>query len=146
MNKPIVVAISALTLFVGAILMIPSIQIANAQYAGDAGLPAASLEEQLALAREKISNAQQQGAYGSGTAMLWTNINQTVLMIVALVVIFGGVAGAFFAASRSGRRKPSYVSHETASGDSAYCSNCGTQVAKTAKFCHNCGTQVQIAR
>ena len=60
---------------------------------------AATLEEQLTLAKEKISNAQQQGAYGSGTAMFGTNLDSTVLMIIAITVIIGGVAGAFFAAS-----------------------------------------------
>ena len=30
-----------------------------------------TLEEQLKLAKEKISNAKQQGAYGSGTCNVW---------------------------------------------------------------------------
>ena len=50
-----------------------------------------TLEEQLTLAKEKISNAQQQGAYGSGTAMFGTNLDNTVLMIIVITVIIGGV-------------------------------------------------------
>ena len=62
------------------------------------------IEQQLKLAREKVSNAQGAGAIGlgnSGTPMLGTNINSTLLFIIAMVVIFGGVSVAFFIRARS---------------------------------------------
>ena len=42
---------------------------------------------------------------GQGTPMLGTNINETVLFIIILAVIFGGVAGAFFIMGRSKKRE-----------------------------------------
>ena len=56
------------------------------------------------VAKEKISNAKQAGAYGSGTPMLGTNIDETVLFIAIMVAIFGAVAGAFFYRSRTTRK------------------------------------------
>ena len=64
------------------------------------------VEEELKLAQEKVSNAGQQGAYGSGTSMLSADTSQTAIFIVVLVAIFGGVAAAFFAMSRSRHREP----------------------------------------
>ena len=81
---------------------LPSIEIAKAQYGGVTG---GNIEEQLKLAKEKITNAKSAGAYGSGTPMLGTNINETVLFIIILAVIFGGVAGAFFIMGRSKKRE-----------------------------------------
>jgi hypothetical protein len=95
MNKPIIMAIVAVSFVIGTIGL-PFFKIVNAQY-GTGG----NIEEQLNLAKEKVSNAQQQGAYGSGTAMFGTNIDQTAIFVGALVAIFGGVAAAFFAMSRS---------------------------------------------
>jgi hypothetical protein len=70
----------------------------SGQYAGPGDIGSATLEEQLQLAREKITNAQQQGAYGSGTAMFGTNLDNTVLTIMLITVIMGGISGAFFVA------------------------------------------------
>ena len=90
----------------GSILLLPVLDIAYAQYGGSGGPGGVTLEEQLTLAKEKISNAQQQGAYGSGTAMFGTNLDSTVLMIIVITVIIGGVAAAFFAASTvTGKKK-----------------------------------------
>lgn len=97
MNKPIIVAIVAVSIVVGA-MGFPFFKLANAQYGSATG---GNIEEQLQLAREKVSNAQQQGAYGSGTPMLGVNIDQTAIFVGVLVAIFGGVAAAFFAMSRS---------------------------------------------
>jgi hypothetical protein len=99
MNKPIIVAIVAVSIVMGSSIGLPVFQSAYAQYT--TGQTSGGIEEQLTLAREKVSNAQQQGAYGSGTAMLGVNIDQTAIFVGVLVAIFGGVAAAFFAMSRS---------------------------------------------
>ncbi|MGB8163090.1 MAG: hypothetical protein WCE92_09405, partial [Nitrososphaeraceae archaeon] len=62
---------------------------------------ALSVEEQLRLAKEKVSNAQQAGAYGSGTAFFGKNIGDAAIYTIAIVVIFGAVAAAFIMMSRS---------------------------------------------
>jgi hypothetical protein len=77
--------------------------MAKAQYAGG-GQSSGGIEEQLKLAKAKITNAKTAGAYGSGTPMLGTNINETTIFIAVLVAIFGGVAAAFFIKSRSGAK------------------------------------------
>lgn len=99
MNKPIIMAIVTLSIVMGSSVGLTVFQLAEAQY--EAGQTAGSIEEQLTLAREKVSNAQQSGAYGSGTPMLGVNIDQTAIFVGVLVAIFGGVAAAFFAMSRS---------------------------------------------
>jgi len=73
----------------------PAMQIAKAQYVSSGG-PSASLEEQLKLAREKVQNAKQAGAYGSGTPMLGVNLNETEIYIIAIVIIFGAISAGFF--------------------------------------------------
>ena len=75
-------------------------QTANAQYSTspEGGL---SVEEQLRLAKEKVANAQQAGAYGSGTAFFGKNIGDAALYTGAIVAIFGAVAAAFVVMSRS---------------------------------------------
>jgi hypothetical protein len=103
MNKAYVPVLSTMALLMATALILPGIQTANAQYTGEGSTPG-SIEEQLKLAREKTSLAEQQGAYGSGTSMLTGTLDTTVLFIIILVVIFGGVAGAFFARSRGARR------------------------------------------
>lgn len=103
MNKPTIVAVAVAAALAISVFALPSIEIAKAQYT--AGQSSGSLEEQLKLAREKINNAKQAGAYGSGTPMLGANVNETVLFIIILAVIFGGVAGAFFFMSRSRKRE-----------------------------------------
>jgi hypothetical protein len=105
MEKPIVVAIIAIVFLAGSVFIIPAIfQATYAQYTGGGGSSPGGIEEQLNLAKEKISNAQSQGAYGSGTAMLGTNISETVIFIGILGAIFGGVAAAFFIRSRTARK------------------------------------------
>ena len=103
MNKAYVSVLSTIALLMATAFILPGIQTANAQYTGEGSTPG-SIEEQLKLAREKTSLAEQQGAYGSGTSMLTGTLDTTVLFIIILVVIFGGVAGAFFARSRGARR------------------------------------------
>lgn len=103
MNKAYVPVLSTMALLMATAFILPGIQTANAQYTGQGSTPG-SIEEQLKLAREKTGLAEQQGAYGSGTSMVSGNLDNTVLFIIILVVIFGGVAGAFFARSRGARR------------------------------------------
>jgi hypothetical protein len=98
----------ALVALIGSAFAVPAFQIANAQYgggpaapAGSGVAPAGSIEQQLKLAREKVSSSQQAGAYGSGTPMLGTSINSTLLFIIILAVIFGAISAAFFIRSRS---------------------------------------------
>jgi hypothetical protein len=106
MNKAYLLALSTIALLMATAFVLPGIQTANAQYTGGGGegTSSSSIEEQLKLAREKTSLAEQQGAYGSGTSMVAGNIDSTILFILALVVIFGGVAAAFFIKSRGARR------------------------------------------
>ena len=105
MEKPSMMALSTIVIFAGSSLILPSIlQFASAQYGGAGDTTPGSIEEQLTLAKEKISNAKQAGAYGSGTPMLGTNISETVIFIAIMVVIFGAVAGAFFYRSRTARK------------------------------------------
>ena len=134
--------VAAFSLVIGSILLLPVLNIAYAQYSGQPG--AATLEEQLTLAKEKISNAQQQGAYGSGTAMFGTNLDSTVLMIIVITVVIGGVAAAFFAASGvSGKKKKHLaVTADGATASGRFCTNCGTQIGDGQKFCGACGTKV----
>jgi hypothetical protein len=102
MNKPTIAAVAVAAALAISVFALPSIEIAKAQYGGVTG---GNIEEQLKLAREKISNAKSAGAYGSGTPMLGTNINETVLFIIILAVIFGGVAAAFFIMGRSKKKE-----------------------------------------
>jgi hypothetical protein len=106
MNKPILMATVALVTLMGSTFALPAFQLANAQYTGGGGLSVGgSIEQQLKLAREKVSNAQQAGAYGSGTPMLGTSINSTLLFIIIMAVIFGGVAATFFIRARTPRKE-----------------------------------------
>jgi hypothetical protein len=100
MNKPFILATAALVVLLGSAFALPAIQIVKAQY----GTTGGNIEEQLKLAKAKITNAHSAGAYGSGTPMLGGNINETTIFIAILVAIFGGVAAAFFVKSRSGAK------------------------------------------
>jgi hypothetical protein len=100
MNKPSLMATTALVILIASVFALPVIQMAKAQY----GTTGGNIEEQLKLAKAKITNAKTAGAYGSGTPMLGTNINETTIFIGVLVAIFGGVAAAFFIKSRSGAK------------------------------------------
>jgi hypothetical protein len=135
--------VAAFSLVMGSILLLPVLDIAYAQYGGSGAPGGVTLEEQLTLAKEKISNAQQQGAYGSGTAMFGTNLDSTVLMIIVITVIIGGVAAAFFAASTVGvKKKHVALAAGGTSVSGKFCTNCGTQIGDGQKFCGACGTKV----
>jgi hypothetical protein len=135
---------AAFSLVLGAVVVLPALNIAFAQYAGAGPSGGVTLEEQLKLAKEKIANAKQAGAYGSGTAMFGTNIDNTMIMIIVIGVIIGGVAAAFFAASVAGKKKrPIEASYGgSSSGNSgSFCTNCGAPAGNT-KFCGNCGAKL----
>ena len=101
MNSLTVVTIASILIAMGP-LAITFYQTANAQYTtGQDPGGALSVEEQLRLAKEKVANAQQAGAYGSGTAFFGKNIGDAAIYTVAIVVIFGAVAAAFIVMSRS---------------------------------------------
>jgi hypothetical protein len=104
MNKPSLMAMTALVILIASAFALPVIQMAKAQYVGGGQTTGGNIEEQLKLAKAKITNARTAGAYGSGTPMLGTNINETTIFIAVLVAIFGGVAAAFFIKSRSGAK------------------------------------------
>ena len=134
--------IAAFSLVMGAILLLPALNIAYAQYSTP-GASSGTLEEQLKLAKEKISNAQTKGAYGSGTAMFGTNIDNTVIMIIIIAVVIGGVAAAFFAASSAGRKKHVETAYggSSSGGSGTFCTSCGAPAGNT-KFCGNCGAKL----
>ncbi len=135
--------LTTFSLLLGTFIVLPSLNIAFAQYSTPAGSGGATIEEQLKLAKEKISNAQQKGAYGSGTAMFGTNLDNTVVMIVIMAVIIGGVAAAFFAAGGKGKKKTIHASYDgSSSGSGKFCTNCGAPAGESQKFCGNCGTQI----
>lgn len=100
MNSLTVGTIASILIAMGP-LAITFYQTANAQYTGQDPGGALSVEEQLRLAKEKVANAQQAGAYGSGTAFFGKNIGDAALYTVAIVAIFGAVAAAFIMMSRS---------------------------------------------
>ena len=68
------------------------------------GIPEFSCTEQTLLAKRRLVNIAQQGAYGSGTPMLSKGFGDMGGIMVALAAIFGGVAVAFFAKSRVGKK------------------------------------------
>ncbi len=137
--------LTAFSLVLGTFMVLPSLNVALAQYSAPEGSGGVTIEEQLQKAKEKITNAQQQGAYGSGTAMLGTNLDNTVIMIAIMTVIIGGVAGAFFAAGGKGRgkKRTMHVSHDgSTSGSGRFCTSCGVQAGESQKFCGNCGAKI----
>jgi hypothetical protein len=106
MNKPILMATIALLTLIGSAFAMPAFQIVNAQYSAPTGgyAPTGSIEQQLKLAREKVSNAQGASSIGlgnSGTPMVATGGSSTLMFIIAMVVIFGGVSVAFFIRARA---------------------------------------------
>jgi dolichyl-phosphate-mannose--protein O-mannosyl transferase len=100
MNSLTVVTIASILIAMGP-LAITFYQTANAQYTTGPDTGALSVEEQLRLAKEKVANAQQAGAYGSGTAFFGKNIGDAAIYTGAIVAIFGAVAAAFIVMSRS---------------------------------------------
>jgi len=134
--------LTAFSLVLGTLMVLPSLNIVFAQYMAPEGEGGVTLEEQLKLAKEKLTNAQQQGAYGSGTAMFGTNLDTTLVMIVVMAVIIGGVSAAFFAAGGAVKKKSVHASVDGSSSGGRFCINCGAQAGDSQKFCGNCGTQI----
>jgi hypothetical protein len=99
MNSLTVVTIATVLVAMGP-LALTLYQTASAQYTTGQDTGALSVEEQLRLAKEKVSNAQQAGAYGSGTAFFGKNIGDAAIYTGAIVAIFGAVAAAFIMMSR----------------------------------------------
>ena len=99
MKSLTVVTIAAILIAMGP-LALTLYQTASAQYTTGQDTGALSVEEQLRLAKEKVSNAQQAGAYGSGTAFFGKNIGDAAIYTGAIVAIFGAVAAAFIVMSR----------------------------------------------
>jgi hypothetical protein len=133
-------------LVIGAFLVLPSLNIAFAQYGSAGNTGGVTLEEQLKLAKSKITNAQQAGAYGSGTSMFGYSLDNTVIMIIVIAVVFGGISAAFFALGTKGKKKhleASVDGYSSGGGSSSgkFCTNCGAP-AGNQKFCGNCGTQI----
>jgi hypothetical protein len=100
MNSVSVVTIVATILVAMGPLALTLYQTASAQYTTGQDTGALSVEEQLRLAKEKVSSAQQAGAYGSGTAFFGKNIGDAAIYTGAIVAIFGAVAAAFIVMSR----------------------------------------------
>jgi hypothetical protein len=103
MNSVTVVTLAAILIAMGP-LALALYQTTSAQYTTGQGGGALGVEEQLKLAKEKVSNAEQAGAYGSGTPFFGKNIGDAALYTAAIVAIFGAVAAAFFVMSRG--KKP----------------------------------------
>ena len=119
MNSVTVVTVAAILIAMGP-LALTLYQTATAQYTTGQTSPGAlsveeqyttgsnpgglSVEEQLKLAKEKVANAEQAGAYGSGTPFFGKNIGDAAIYTAAIVAIFGAVAAAFFVMSRG--KKP----------------------------------------
>lgn len=99
MNSLTVVSIAAILFAMGP-LALTLYQTASAQYTTGQDTGSLTVEEQLRLAKEKVANAQQAGAYGSGTAFFGKNIGDAAIYTGAIVAIFGAVAAAFIAMSR----------------------------------------------
>ena len=99
MNSLTIVTIAAILIAMGP-LALTLYQTTSAQYTTGQDTGALSVEEQLRLAKEKVSNAQQAGAYGSGTSMFGGNVSTTLAITGGLVAIFGAVAAAFIVMSR----------------------------------------------
>ena len=100
MNSLTVVSIAAILIAMGP-LALTLYQTASAQYTTGQDTGSLSVEEQLRLAKEKVSVAQQAGAYGSGTAFFGKNIGEAAIYTGAIVAIFGAVAAAFIVMSRA---------------------------------------------
>lgn len=103
MNSVTVVTVAAILIAMGP-LALTLYQSATAQYTTGSNPGGLSVEEQLKLAKEKVANAEQAGAYGSGTPFFGKNIGDAAIYTAAIVAIFGAVAAAFFVMSRG--KKP----------------------------------------
>ena len=103
MNSLTVVTVATILIAMGP-LALTVYQTASAQYTTGQSPAGLSVEEQLKLAKEKVAEANQPGAYGSGTPFFGKNISESVIYTAAIVAIFGAVAAAFFVMSRG--KKP----------------------------------------
>ncbi len=94
MNKSII--FGALT----AIFLLGTLGQAFAQYVGSQSAPA-TLEETLALAKERVRIAEENPASGSGTPIL--DADGVVGASVISAAVFGGIAGMLFLKGRHGK-------------------------------------------
>jgi hypothetical protein len=116
MNKPIIMALSALAFFASAEVAVPA---AFAQYGGGGGgtatpaqlqecqqmgIAAGECNDTTILAKRRLTAAQENPSTGSGTPMLSTESGQMIVFIAVLGVIFGGVAAAFFFKGRGTKK------------------------------------------
>ncbi len=69
------------------------------------GIPEFTCTEQQILAKKRLINAQQAGAYGSGTPMLGKGFGDMGALVAILGAIFGGVAAAFFVMARRAKKE-----------------------------------------
>lgn len=116
MNRILVYGLS-LIVVLGAAVSITAVSIpAFAQYLGgggaqsatpeqikeckNLGIPEITCTEQQILAKKRLLNAQQAGAYGSGTPMFSKGFGEMGAFVAVIGVIGLGVAAAFFAMSR----------------------------------------------
>ena len=114
MKMPIIAAVSAL------VIMASTMGVAYAQYGGTGGSTGTASPEQLQqceslgiprencsdvtiLAKNRLTAAQENPSTGSGTPMLSSAGDQTVVFIGVLAAIFGGVAAAFFFKGRGAK-------------------------------------------
>jgi hypothetical protein len=114
MKMPIIAALSAL------VVMASTMSVAYAQYGGTGGTTGSASPEQLEqceslgiprencsdvtiLAKNRLTAAQENPSTGSGTPMLSSAGDQTVVFIGVLAAIFGGVAAAFFFKGRGAK-------------------------------------------
>ena len=99
MKSLIIASIIAVVLLVGAVA--PT----YAQYVGNVGSDGTTgkgtIEETLALARDKVEIVKNNPATGSGTPYL--SADGVLGASVITAIIFGGIAGAFFVKARAGK-------------------------------------------
>ncbi len=95
MNKSII--FGALT----AIFLLGTLGQAFAQYVGSVQSAPATLEETLALAKERVAIAKANPASGSGTPIL--DADGVVGASAISAAVFGGIAGMLFLKGRHGK-------------------------------------------
>lgn len=61
------------------------------------GIPEFACTQHSILAKKRLTTAQQEGAYGSGTSMVARTFGDLGTYVAALGAIFGGISAAFFA-------------------------------------------------
>ncbi|MCS6767639.1 MAG: hypothetical protein RMJ59_02915 [Candidatus Nitrosocaldus sp.] len=61
------------------------------------GIPEFACTQHSILAKKRLTTAQQEGAYGSGTSMVAQTFGELGIYVAALGAIFGGISAAFFA-------------------------------------------------